>query len=449
MSLHFYNTLSQKKEVFVPLNAPKVMFYVCGVTVYDYSHLGHARANVVFDSIRRYLLHLGYEVTFVQNFTDIDDKIIARSNEAGIPFFELTELYIKAFQEDMAQLFILPPTHAPKATDYIPEMIGMIQTLMDKGIAYVQGEDVCFSIDAFPEYGKLSHKILEDLVAGTRVDINQAKKNPLDFVLWKQSKPGEPSWDSPWGKGRPGWHIECSAMAMSLLGDTIDIHGGGEDLVFPHHENEIAQSECCTGKPFASYWVHNGFVTINHEKMSKSKHNFFTIRDILTRYSGAVVRFFLLKAHYRTALNFSYEVLDDAQSAYTRLLTCLRTVSIQDPSDAVKGDFETLESNFFEALNDDFNTAKAIGILFELVTLINTSQAGVSVLRRLGGILGLFEDLNTEIVFSDEVIALADERVLAKKERRFDRADEIRARLKDEHGVLIEDSVDGYRLNLI
>lgn len=449
MSLWIYNTLSGKKELFKPIEPGIVRFYVCGVTVYDYSHLGHARANVVFDCIRRYLTYCGYHVIFVQNFTDIDDKIIARASQNGHSISELTSFFIQAFKEDMGQLFIDPPTHAPCATDYVSQMIAMIQVLLDKGIAYRLGGDVCFSIEKFPEYGKLSHKVLEELVSGARVQANLSKHNPLDFVLWKSSKPGEPFFDSPFGPGRPGWHIECSAMATSLLGDSIDIHGGGEDLIFPHHENEIAQSEACTGKPFVNYWIHNGFVTIQDEKMSKSQGNFFTLREVLSTYSGAVIRFFLMKAHYRTGLNFSYEGLDEAKQAYERFLNCLRTVSIEEISVSDQDAFRVLEVRFFEALDQDFNTAEAIGVLFDLVKQIYVSQAGTSLLKKLGGILGLFLDFKLEESFSKEICDLAEARVLAKKEKRFSDADALRERLKQVYFIAVEDIPGGYRLKRI
>ncbi len=319
MSIYLYNTLSGKKEVFVPSNPPEVTFYTCGVTSYDYCHVGHARVYVVFDCIRRHLAYRGYSVRFVQNFTDIDDKIIKRSNELGEDWRSLTDRFIAACLEDLVALNVLPAESYPRATAYIDQMQALISVLIDKKAAYVAGGDVYFSVAAFPDYGKLSKKVLEDLVAGSRVGVSDIKKDPLDFVLWKSAKPGEPSWESPWGAGRPGWHIECSAMVLSSFGETIDIHAGGQDLIFPHHENEICQSECATGKSFSRYWLHNGFVTIRDEKMAKSAGNFFTIRDLLAKYSGEVVRFFLLKTHYRSPLGFSLEGLDESAQALSRL----------------------------------------------------------------------------------------------------------------------------------
>ena len=439
-----YNTATQKKEPFKP-KSDTVTMYACGVTVYDYCHIGHARAYVTFDIVRRVLESQGHTVKFIQNFTDIDDKIIKRAQELNMPYTVLTQQFIEAYHEDFKQLNVKAADSYPRATAHIPEMIQMIQDLLDKGHAYEAHGDIFFAIDTFEDYGKLSKKVLDDLEAGNRVEVDTEKKNPFDFVLWKSSKPGEPFWESPFGQGRPGWHIECSAMATKCLGDTIDIHAGGEDLVFPHHENEIAQSECCTSKPFANYWIHNGFVNIRNEKMSKSKKNFFTIREVLKEFEGETLRFFLLKVHYRTGLSFSFDGLTEAEQALERLHNTLKNVKTTDVTD--KGDeFTALEEKFMAALCDDFNTAEAIGVLFELNKVINTVQCGTSVLKRCGELLGLFYTAPTdEESLPQEVQALVEARIAAKKEKNFTQADAIRAQIQDEHGILIEDSREGLR----
>jgi cysteinyl-tRNA synthetase len=332
--LKIYNSLSKQKETFTPIDPGKVRMYVCGMTVYDYCHVGHARVLVVFDVVYRYLRYLGLDVTYVRNITDIDDKIIKRALENGEEFQRLTERFIEAMHEDAEAIGVLPPDLEPRATDNIDEILAMIDTLQKKGMAYQAGNgDVYYSVKAFPDYGKLSHKKLEDLQAGSRVEVDEAKQDPLDFVLWKPAKPDEPFWDSPWGRGRPGWHIECSAMSTRFLGNHFDIHGGGLDLQFPHHENEIAQSEGCTGEHFVNYWMHNGFVRINEEKMSKSLGNFFTLREVLERYQGEEIRAFILSSHYRSPLNYSDEQLDHARQALTRLYTALRGLDTAKPLD--------------------------------------------------------------------------------------------------------------------
>ncbi len=323
MPLRIYNTLTGKKEDFVPQTPGKVSMYVCGVTVYDHCHIGHARANVVFDVVYRYLRHIGYEVTYVRNYTDVDDKIINRANKEGVDFREITERFIREFDRDMNALGIAEPTFQPRATEHIDDIVRIVSALVDKGFAYQAGGDVYFNVERYAEYLKLSKRNLDDMKAGARIEVDERKEHPMDFVLWKEAKPGEPSWDSPWGKGRPGWHIECSAMSMRFLGETIDIHGGGKDLVFPHHENEIAQSEAATGKPFVRYWLHNGFVNINSEKMSKSLGNFFTIKEVLDRYEAEVLRFFLLTAHYRSPLDFSDQNMNEAEAGLDRIYTAL------------------------------------------------------------------------------------------------------------------------------
>jgi cysteinyl-tRNA synthetase len=443
-SLRLYNTLSGAKETLVPRVEGQLSFYVCGVTVYDYCHLGHARAYVAFDCIRRYLEYTGLDVTFIQNFTDIDDKIIKRAAEKEMLFSDLTSLFIKAFHDDMDALNIKRATKYPHATKYVGEMIKMIKGLMDNGSAYQSKTgDVCFSIDACKDYGTLSKKVLEDLVAGQRVDVDLSKKNPLDFVLWKHSKLGEPSWKSPWGDGRPGWHIECSAMVLKELGEGIDIHAGGADLIFPHHENERAQSECFTGKKMANYWLHNGFVTIKNTKMSKSLDNFFTIRDILAEYSGEVVRFFLMKMHYRSQLNFSKEGLDEAAVALKRLHTTLLDVSVGESDPEYVAQFESLVEQFHTSMRDDFNYAEALGFLFDINKLVNVSKSGVAILRELGELLGLFFDIDTRVDISPEAQALIEARSQAKVDRKFDIADSLRDQLHSKFGLLLKDTADG------
>jgi len=417
MALRVYNTLSGKKEEFKPLSPPKVGMYACGVTVYDYCHIGHARAAVAFDVIARYLRFAGYDVTYVRNYTDIDDKIIARSNEQGVHWKELTETFIEAHDTDMGALGVQSADEEPRATDYIKEIIAIVKTLVDKGIGYEVDGDVYFEVEKFEGYGKLSKRNLDDLRAGARIEVDERKKNPLDFALWKSSKPGEPAWDSPWGKGRPGWHIECSAMSAAILGQPLDIHGGGKDLVFPHHENEIAQSEAAGGMEFVRYWMHNGFVNIDSEKMSKSLGNFFTIREVLEKFDPEVVRFFLLTTHYRSPLDFSDDALDKARIGLSKFANLfVRMVRIgqkdREPNDDEKQTLdiftEKIEPSFIKAMNDDFNTAGAIGHLFAAIPVVNEilnkaekgSQEGVSkaffdeidlFFKKVGSVLGLFE----------------------------------------------------------
>lgn len=446
-SLQIFNTLHRQKEPFKPLTPNEVKMYVCGVTVYDRCHIGHARAYVVFDTIRRYLENSGYTVTYVQNFTDIDDKIIRRANEAGITTQELTRQTIADYFTDMAELNIKPATIYPKATESIPEMHAMITTLIENGCAYPTPDGhVYFAVNQFKDYGKLSGKVLDDLIAGHRVEVSDSKQNPGDFVLWKPAKPGEPSWESPWGAGRPGWHIECSAMAAAALGKTIDIHGGGEDLIFPHHENEIAQSECTYHQPFANYWVHNGFVTIDNEKMSKSLKNFVSLRDILDQFDGQTIRFFLQKAHYRSPINFSDAGLTEAKTALNRLKNTALNAESSPPSDGQINALNQFENRFTAAMNDDFNTAEAIGVLFDLNKFINTEKTGQELLVKLCGILGLTFSRETfgENELANRVETLIDERNLARKNKDFKRADEIRNQLLGD-GIALEDTADGTR----
>ncbi|ROR32708.1 cysteine--tRNA ligase [Inmirania thermothiophila] len=453
--LRIYNTLTRRKEPFEPLEPGRVRMYVCGMTVYDHCHLGHARAMVVFDVVVRYLRARGYEVTYVRNITDIDDKIIARARERGVDFRALTEEFIRAMHEDAEALGLLPPDEEPRATAHMGEIIAMIQRLIERGYAYVADNgDVYFDVSRFEGYGRLSGKRPEELRAGARVEVGEAKDDPLDFALWKAAKPGEPAWDAPWGRGRPGWHIECSAMSTSCLGETFDIHGGGQDLQFPHHENEIAQSEGATGRPFVRYWMHNGFVRVNEEKMSKSLGNFFTIREILERYRPEEVRYFILTAHYRSPLNYSEDQLAQAREALRRLYTALRGLPEAEPAGA-----EAFEARFHAAMEDDFNTPEALAVLHELAREVNRARAEeaqraaglAAALRRLGGILGLLQQdpeaylrgAGSGAGLSDEEIErLVAERAEARRARDFARADAIRDELKA-RGIVLEDTPQG------
>ncbi len=384
MALRIYNTLTRKKELFEPLVPGKVGMYACGVTVYDICHIGHARQALIFDVIRRYLEYKGYQVTYVRNFTDIDDKILVRARELGISWDQVAKRNIEAYYQDMDRLEIRRATIEPRATEHIPEMIWIIEGLLQKGYAYQVNGDIYFEVKRFPDYGKLSHRDPDEMLAGARVEVDPRKRDPLDFALWKASKKGEPAWESPWGPGRPGWHIECSAMSMKYLGESFDIHGGGEDLIFPHHENEIAQSEALTGKPFARYWIHNGFVKIRQEKMSKSLGNVFTIRELLDRYSPGALKLFLLSTHYRSPVDFTEEKLEEAEKAAERIQTLLRRIADLEavakvwPSPSPMGEvegfrrlFEAKQTAFEEAMDDDFNTAQALGVLFEVVEVLN------------------------------------------------------------------------------
>jgi len=452
--LKIYNDLSRSKETFEPLQPGKVNLYVCGMTVYDLCHLGHARVMVVFDVVYRYLKAAGYDVTYIRNITDIDDKIINRANENGEPFHELTERFIQAMHEDSDALGIIPPDAEPKATDHIAEIISMCEKLIEKGHAYVADNgDVYYDVYSFPTYGKLSGKSLEDLQAGARVEPGDVKRNPLDFALWKSAKPDEPSWQSPWGDGRPGWHIECSAMSTKALGDTFDIHGGGADLTFPHHENEIAQSEGATGHPFVKYWMHNGFVRINDEKMSKSLGNFFTVREILERYQAEEVRYFILTSQYRSPLNYSDEHLDNARNALTRFYTALRGLPEATPTADTQ-----FEKDFHAAMQDDFNTPEALATLFELVREINRVRADDeavaaslgALLRQLGDLIGILQSdaesyLRGGPIANDgdaDIDALVAQRNEAKANKNWGTADEIRNKLQ-EMGIVLEDGPSG------
>jgi cysteinyl-tRNA synthetase len=451
--LKIYNTLARDKQEFVPLVAGKVGMYVCGMTIYDYCHIGHARMMMAFDVIYRWLKASGYHVKYVRNITDIDDKIIKRAVENGETLSQLTTRFSQYMDEDTGALGILAPDFAPRATEYVPQMLSMIETLETRGLAY-QGEDgdVNYSVRNFPNYGKLSGKSLDDLRAGERVDVNTGKRDPLDFVLWKASKESEPDevkWASKWGSGRPGWHIECSAMSCALLGEQFDIHGGGADLQFPHHENEIAQSEGAFGHTSVNYWIHNGFVRLDNEKMSKSLGNFFTIRDVLKKYDAEVVRFFILRAHYRSPLNYSDAHLDDSKVALTRLYTALADIDLGAGALAVDWD-ETHAVRFREAMDDDFNTPIAIAVLFDLVTELNKSRsvAQARQLKALAGVIGLLERSPNEFLQgsgeqSPEAIQeMIDARIVAKKQRNFAESDKIRAELLAA-GIILEDKPDG------
>jgi len=449
--LKIYNSLARAKQDFVPIEPGKVRMYVCGMTVYDYCHLGHARVLVVFDMIQRWLRAEGLDVTYIRNITDIDDKIIKRAAENGEDISTLTGRFIAAMDEDAAALGVQKPAHEPRATQYVPGMIAMIQQLVDNGLAYVAANgDVCYSVHDFPGYGKLSGKSLDDLRAGERVDVAAGKRDPLDFVLWKSAKPNEPQWDSPWGTGRPGWHIECSVMSDALLGEHFDIHGGGQDLQFPHHENEIAQSEGAHGHQHVNYWIHNGFVRVDNEKMSKSLGNFFTIREVLAKYDPEVVRFFILRAHYRSPLNYSDHHLDDAKGALTRLYTALKNVPPRDESINWSDPFAVM---FRAAMEDDFNTPEAMAELFDLATEANKSgdPANTTLLKSLGGVLGLLQRDPSEFLQSgitdsayspERIEQLIADRTAAKQAKNYAEADRIRKELADA-GILLEDSPQG------
>jgi cysteinyl-tRNA synthetase len=455
-TLKIYNTLARDKQAFSPIEPGKVRLYVCGMTVYDYCHLGHARVMVVFDMVQRWLRATGFDVTYVRNITDIDDKIIQRAIENHESIGQLTQRFIDAMDEDSASLGVQKPDHEPRATAYVPQMLDLISKLQNNGLAY-QGSDgdVNYSVRDFPGYGKLSGKSLDDLRAGERVDVNTGKRDPLDFVLWKaakESEPAEAKWDSKWGRGRPGWHIECSAMACAHLGEHFDIHGGGQDLQFPHHENEIAQSEGAFGVPMVNYWVHNGFVRVDNEKMSKSLGNFFTIRDVLQKYDAEVIRFFIVRAHYRSPLNYSDVHIDDAKGALTRLYTALADVDLGSETPAVDWN-EAHAQRFREAMDDDFNTPLAVAELFDLASEVNRTKSGATArqLKALAGVLGLLQRAPQEFLRAGsgqgglgeaEIADLIAARAAAKKARNFAQADGIRAELVAA-GIILEDKPDG------
>ncbi|MDO4490093.1 MAG: cysteine--tRNA ligase [Lachnospiraceae bacterium] len=461
--MKLYNTLTKRKEEFVPIEEGKVRMYVCGPTVYNFIHIGNARPMIVFDTARRYMEYKGYEVNFVSNFTDVDDKIIKKSIEEGVPAEEVSERFIKECKKDMADMNVKPATTHPQATREIQGMLDMIQILMDKGYAYDVNGTVYFRTRKFDEYGKLSHKNLDDLRSGGRsllVTGEDQKEDPLDFVLWKPKKEGEPAWESPWSEGRPGWHIECSVMSKKYLGDEIDIHAGGEDLIFPHHENEIAQSECANGKIFAKYWLHNAFLNIDNHKMSKSLGNFFTVREIGEKYDLQVLRFFMLSAHYRSPINFSQEIMESSKNALDRIVTCadsLKRIAEAGAAELTEAESKKLtemaafRTKFEEAMDDDLNTADAIAAVFELVKFANTeavsgsSKAFAEAVRKelteLCDILGLIVEKKEEVLDAD-IEALIQERTAAKKAKNFARADEIRNQLL-EMGIILKDTREG------
>ncbi len=458
-----YNTLTRKKEELVPITPGEIKMYACGPTVYNYIHIGNARPLCIFDILRRYLEYRGYKVTFVQNFTDIDDKIIRRANEEHVDFSEISERYIKEFWTDADGLNVRHATVNPKATENIDAIIHIISTLIEKGYAYEAQGDVYFSTEKFKDYGKLSHQPLEDLEAGARIMVGEVKREPMDFAVWKAAKPGEPAWDSPWGKGRPGWHIECSAMNWRYLGDTIDIHCGGQDLIFPHHENEIAQSECFTGKPFAHYWMHNGYINVDNVKMSKSLGNFFTVRDVAEKYGYEPIRYLLISAQYRSPINYSTDIIEQCISALNRLYTCRDSLDFElknasdaehDGDRAIIDGFGKYREQFIDAMDDDLNTADAIASIFELVRDINTNVVGktpskalvdgaISVFDELTGVLGLVYNRKTETLDSD-IEALIEARTNARKEKNWAEADRIRDQLK-EMGIVLEDTAQGVK----
>lgn len=458
-----YNTLTRKKEELVPITPGEIKMYACGPTVYNYIHIGNARPLCIFDILRRYLEYRGYNVKFVQNFTDIDDKIIRRANEEHVDFSEISERYIKEFWTDADGLNVRHATINPKATENIDAIIQIISTLIEKGYAYEAQGDVYFSTEKFKDYGKLSHQPLEDLEAGARIMVGEVKREPMDFAVWKAAKPGEPAWDSPWGKGRPGWHIECSAMNWRYLGDTIDIHCGGQDLIFPHHENEIAQSECFTGKPFAHYWMHNGYINVDNVKMSKSLGNFFTVRDVAEKYGYEPIRYLLISAQYRSPINYSTDIIEQCIAALNRLYTCRDSLDFElknavdaehDGDKAIIDGFDKYREQFIVAMDDDLNTADAIASIFELVRDINTNVVGktpskalvegaIAMFDELTGVLGLVYNRKTETLDSD-VEALIEARTNARKEKNWAEADRIRDQLK-EMGIVLEDTAQGVK----
>lgn len=463
--MKIYNTMTRKKQEFIPIKEGEVKMYSCGPTVYDYFHIGNARPFIIFDTMRRYLEYLGYKVTFVQNFTDIDDKMINRANKEGITVKELGERFISEYFKDAEALGIRRATIHPKATENIDAIIDVVKKLEDKGYAYCVNGNVYFRTKKFSGYGKLSHQPLEELEAGARIDVNDEKEDAMDFALWKAQKPGEPAWESPWGMGRPGWHIECSAMVNKYLGTTIDIHSGGKDLIFPHHENEIAQSECANGCNFANYWMHNGYININNQKMSKSLGNFFTIRDITQKYKPEVVRFFMLSAHYRSPVNFSDELMRQAQSAMERVYTCIDSLNflLENASDRdantseeeVMSALSAAKQRFKDAMDDDLNTADAISAIFDIVSAANKHfdkngdnsaaviKAVLDGISELGGVLGLFEKEQTENIDA-EIEALIEKRNEARKNKDWAEADRIRDELKARN-IILKDTPMGVK----
>lgn len=459
--MKIFNTLTREKEEFKPIKEGEVKIYACGPTVYNYIHIGNARPICVFDVLRRYLEYRGYKVTFVQNFTDIDDKIIKRANEEGSTFTEVSEKYIKEFWKDAEGLNFRPATVHPKATENVDKIIEIVKGLIDNGHAYEVDGDVYFSPKTFDEYGKLSHQPLEELEAGARIMVGDIKKDPMDFALWKSAKPGEPYWESPWGKGRPGWHIECSAMVCRYLGESIDIHCGGQDLIFPHHENEIAQSECFTGKPFANYWMHNGYINVDNVKMSKSLGNFFTVRDVAEKYGYEPIRYLMISSSYRSPINYSVDIIEQCKASLSRLYTCRDSIDFEiknatdgELSESVKSQLDKRVAQFIEAMDDDLNTADGIAAVFELVRDINTLVIGkgqskataeyaAKIFDELTGVLGLVYNRKTETLDAD-IDAMIEARTQARKSKNWAEADRIRDELKA-MGIVLEDTAQGVK----
>nr|WP_289038571.1 cysteine--tRNA ligase [uncultured Allobacillus sp.] len=461
MTIKLYNSLTRKKEEFQPIEEGKVKMYVCGPTVYNYIHIGNARPAIVFDTVRRFLEYVGYEVEYVLNFTDVDDKLIKAAKELGEEVPDIAERFIKAYKEDVSKLHVQEAVHHPRVTESMEEIIAFIEGLIEKGFAYEVDGDVYYRTRKFEEYGKLSHQSIDELRSGARIQVGEKKDDPLDFALWKKAKDGEISWESPWGEGRPGWHIECSAMAKKYLGETIDIHAGGQDLTFPHHENEIAQSEANNDKTFANYWIHNGYIQIENEKMSKSLGNFILVKDIIEQFDPNIIRFFMLSVHYRNPINFSQSVIENTRNSFDRIQTAYQnllyrketSVNLTDNHAQWMDSIDAHRSSFIEEMKDDFNTANAISVLFELAKDANryleNKQTDTTVIDvfielfdEITGVLGL--KLETEELLDEEIEQLIEERVQARKDRNFGRADEIRD-LLDEKGIVLEDTPQGTR----
>ncbi len=460
--MKLYNTLTRKKEEFVPLEPGKVKMYACGPTVYNYIHIGNARPITVFDTLRRYFEFSGYDVTFVQNFTDIDDKLIKRAAEEGCTVKELAEKYIAEYKKDAEGLGVRPATYHPKATENIDNIIKIVSGLIENGYAYAKDGDVYFSSRKFKDYGKLSHQPIEDLEAGSRIEVSDKKEDPLDFALWKEAKPGEPAWESPWGMGRPGWHIECTAMINRYLGDTIDIHCGGQDLIFPHHENEIAQSECYTSKPYVNYWLHNGYINVDNRKMSKSLGNFFTTRDVAEKFGYEPIKLMMLSAHYRSPINYSYDVIESCRSALERLYNCRDNIdfalknAVPDDNEDHSEFYDKLakrRQEFIDAMEDDFNTADAVSAVFELARDVNVFlasprgeapiKAAAKLFDELCDVLGILY-LRKDQTLDEDIEALIEERRLARQAKNYKRADEIRDMLKAQN-IILEDTPQGVK----
>jgi cysteinyl-tRNA synthetase len=462
--MRIYNTMSRQKEELKPITDGVVNIYACGPTVYNYIHIGNARPICSFDVLRRYLTFRGYKVKYVQNFTDVDDKIIKKSNEEGVTALEVSEKYIAEYKTDAHGLNVMDADVHPKVTENMDIIIDIVKTLVDKGYAYESNGDVYFRTTKFKEYGKLSHMPIEDLQAGARIDISEHKENPLDFAVWKSAKPNEPYWESPWGKGRPGWHIECSAMSRYYIGDTLDIHCGGQDLIFPHHENEIAQSECATGKPLANYWMHNGYINVDNVKMSKSLGNFFTVRDVAEKYGYEIIRYMMVQAHYRSPINYCKDLLDACKASLERLYNCRDTLdrAIANAksgtiSEEAKNLFKTREEQYINAMEDDLNTADAISYIFELVRDLNTMSAnpdtpkeqlqeGAKLFDTLTGILGIVYNRNKEDAIPQEVLDLVEQRKSARKDKNFALADELRNKIS-ELGYVVEETRQGTKVS--